>query len=306
MRRQWEADTELNAEQAALLIETQFPRFAPARLSTLGVGWDNVAFVVDEQWVFRFPRRQVAAGLLEREARILPLLAPHLPLRIPAPEYIGMPTAGYPYVFAGYPFIPGRTACRCSCSDSDRAALAPAIARFLAALHHIPIDADTRQWAPGDEIRRANTQSRAPTVKERLVANPAGLDSHDLRNLNQLVDNLATTPANAQQPCWVHGDFYGRHLLLDDTNRAIGVIDWGDVHLGDPAIDLSIAFSFLPPAARRSFRQAYGDIDDATWDRARFRALHYGALLTAYGADTGDTSIQALGEYALRFAPVGA
>jgi aminoglycoside phosphotransferase (APT) family kinase protein len=78
------------------------------------------------------------------------------------------------------------------------------------------------------------------------------------------------------------------------------VIDWGDVHLGDPAIDLSIAFSFFPLAARTTFRQAYGPVDGATWDRARFRALHYGVLLTDYGTDIGDDAIRAVGEYALR------
>jgi aminoglycoside phosphotransferase (APT) family kinase protein len=80
------------------------------------------------------------------------------------------------------------------------------------------------------------------------------------------------------------------------------VIDWGDVHLGDPALDLSLAFSFLPPAARGAFREAYGAIDDATWDRARFRALHYGVLLTHYGTEIGDDAIRAAGEYALQAA----
>src|SRR6266849_3644209 len=39
--------------------------------------------------------------------RVLPLLAPHLPLPIPAPEFVGIPDEGYPYPFAGYELIPG-------------------------------------------------------------------------------------------------------------------------------------------------------------------------------------------------------
>ncbi len=49
----------------------------------------------------------------------------------------------------------------------------------------------------------------------------------------------------------------------------------------------------------------YGPIDDATWNRARFRVIHYGALLVEYGTDTADKLIRAVGEYALRFVPVG-
>ena len=101
----------------------------------------------------------------------------------------------------------------------------------------------------------------------------------------------------------MHGDLYARHLLVDEAKALAGVIDWGDVHVGDPALDLSIAFSFLPPAARHTFRQTYGEIDEATWARARFRALHYGAILVEYGANSADLAIKALGEYALQYAP---
>jgi aminoglycoside phosphotransferase (APT) family kinase protein len=83
------------------------------------------------------------------------------------------------------------------------------------------------------------------------------------------------------------------------------VIDWGDVHLGSPDLDLMIAFSFLPPAARVVFREAYGPLDAATWDRARHRALHYGISLLEYGIEVGDNALVAAGEYALRSAGPG-
>lgn len=304
MRPQWSADVELTEADAAALIEQQFPALAPVTMAPLGIGWDNVAYLVNDAYVFRFPRRDVAAGLVEREARILPLLAPHLPLPIPVPELIGRPTATYPYVFAGYPFLPGQTACRSFGSDDERAAAAPALARFLAALHSIPVDAETRAWAPGDEIARTDLPARAPVVKERLLANAAGLEEREVRALIELVDGLATTPRRAEPPCWVHGDLYACQLLVDESRRLAGVIDWGDVHLGDPALDLSIAISFLPPAGRPVFRQSYGDVDDATWRRARFRAIHYGAVLASYGQGIGDAAIMAAGSYALRYAAV--
>jgi aminoglycoside phosphotransferase (APT) family kinase protein len=120
--------------------------------------------------------------------------------------------------------------------------------------------------------------------------------------LVDLIDELATAPMHTRPYCCVHGDFYARHVLYHG-GRLTGVIDWGDVHIGDPAVDLAIAFSFLPPAARKIFRQVYGEIDDATWKRARFRALHYGAVLFEYGASTGDEAIRAAGAFALKYAP---
>lgn len=39
-----------------------------------------------------------------------------------------------------------------------------------------------------------------------------------------------------------HGDLHVRHLLVDRDGSATGVIDWGDLCLADPAVDLSIAY----------------------------------------------------------------
>jgi aminoglycoside phosphotransferase (APT) family kinase protein len=300
--KMWDANIEFSPEQARRLIERQFPALAQTQFALLGTGWDNSAFLVDDHLVFRFPRREVAVSLIEREIRILPLLAPHLPLPIPAPVFIGKPDAEYPYPFAGYERIPGTTACRLIWSDAERARNAAPLARFLADLHRIPIERETLLWAPGDDIGRADLTKRVPMVQERLHAIAPTLHGIDVRRLLDLLDRLMTTPPHTEPPCWVHGDLYSRHLLVDEAHLVCGVIDWGDVHLGDPALDLSIAFSFLAPEARPAFRQAYGPIDEAAWDRARFRALHYGVMLTWYGGEIGDDALQAVGEFALRSA----
>ena len=300
----WDADVELTPEAAAGLIDRQFPALAPAHLEALGSGWDNTAYRVNGRFVFRFPRRQIAAALIEREARVLPLLARPLPLPIPAPEFVGAPGDGYPYPFAGYPHLPGVTACRIPWTEAERESLAAPLGRFLAALHALPVRGATREWAPGDEFERANVARRVPMVREKLEGvlraevEGAGLTVAALR---ERVLALADTPLPREPPCWVHGDLYARHLLADADHNLCGVIDWGDVHLGDRGVDLSIAFSFLPPTARPAFLRAYGlPVDTALWDRARFRGLFYGVILTDYGRDRGDAPLREAGLYALR------
>jgi aminoglycoside phosphotransferase (APT) family kinase protein len=76
----------------------------------LGAGSDNSAFLVNDAFVFRFPRRQLAVELLETEVRVLPALAPALPLAIPVPRLVGSPGSDVPLAFAGDSFLPGRTA----------------------------------------------------------------------------------------------------------------------------------------------------------------------------------------------------
>lgn len=302
MARLWDADVDLDMEVAVGLIERQFPSLSPVQLEPLGVGWDNTAYLANGRSVFRFPRRQIAVPLLLREARLLPRLAPRLPAPLPAPEYVGQPTDDFPCPFVGYALIPGVTACQVGWTDADRARLAPALAAFLRALHAIPIEVALGVDRVGDELGRADLRRRAPVLLQRLNEVAPFAEGIDLPAMVRLVESLASAPPNPGLPCWVHGDLYARHLLIDDSRQLGGVIDWGDVHLGDPALDLSIAFSFLPPSARDAFRLDYGSIADSTWARARFRALHYGVLLLAYGHDIGDTAIAAAGSYALRSA----
>jgi len=298
---QWEADITLTQEDAGRLVERQFPELAPAKLEVLGAGWDNAAYVVNGRWVFRFPRRKAFAGLLENEMRYLPRLAPHLPLRIPEPVWHGRPEEAFPYPFAGYALLPGETACAVQWTAEERLRNAPVLGRFLATLHGLPVDEQTRAKAPGDELGRADLKKRAPILRERLAQVEAKQVEVDGATVRAWLSRLEDTPPWTQRTCWVHGDLYARHLLVDEQHGLTGVLDWGDVHLGDPAIDLTIAFTFLPPEARGAFREAYGDIDEATWNRARFRAFHYGVLLLNYGTSIGDEAMTRVARDALHY-----
>jgi aminoglycoside phosphotransferase (APT) family kinase protein len=301
-QNEWDADIEVNDELARKLIDSQFADLAPAELSLLGVGWDNAAYLVNASYVFRFPRRQFAADTIANEVRCLRLIAPGLPLPISAPTYVGAPVADYPYPFAGYRRLAGETACRLTWTAEQRAAVAGSLGSFLRALHSLHIDDATRSWAPQDELRRAALAYRLPKVLERLQVIGNRKPHIPAQELAALAEALSHAAPHPGLSCWVHGDLYARHLLASDDRRLTGVIDWGDVHLGDPAVDLGIVFSFLPASARPQFRDAYGPIDAETWKRARFRAIHYGAILNLYGDDTGDTAIRDAGETALRFA----
>src|SRR5262245_55603459 len=134
----WSAELVVSEELAQSLIEEQFPHLVPVRVEILGAGWDNTAFRVNGAYVFRFPRRQFAVPFLEAETRLMPAIAPRLPLPVPVPTFVGRPTDAYPWPFAGYPMIPGRTACTAALDDHQRTAAAVPLAHFLAALHAIP------------------------------------------------------------------------------------------------------------------------------------------------------------------------
>jgi hypothetical protein len=69
------------------------------------------------------------------------------------------------------------------------------------------------------------------------------------------------------------------------------VIDWGDVHHGRRATDLGGALALLLPSSRDQFFAAYGEIDAATLQLARFRAVTHTLWVAIYAAEQKDAAL---------------
>jgi aminoglycoside phosphotransferase (APT) family kinase protein len=100
----------------------------------------------------------------------------------------------------------------------------------------------------------------------------------DSTALTAVWDAALAAPPWDRPPVWFHGDLHTGNLLTVDGHLG-AVLDFGGLGVGDPACDLVIAWTLLPPTARTTFRTAF-QVDEATWARGRGWALTTG--LTAY------------------------
>ena len=291
MSQPWEAERTVSLELARELVESQFPELAPVEVEPLGDGWDNTAVLVGGEIVFRFPRRQVAVGLLEAECGVLGRIGSRLPLPIPVPEWIGGPEERFPWPFAGYRKLRGETADRAALDRESRDRAAPSLGEFLAALHAFPAAAAREAGAPPDTWRRLDNPYRAEQIVGRLAEAVDGGAIGDPHPLEAVVEDVPLDWRPGTETL-AHGDLYSRHLLVDELGRPSGVIDWGDLHVGDPAVDLAIAHAFLPPSGHDAFRRAYGEISDERWRVGRFRALQSLVNTLLYSKDVGDTALE--------------
>jgi aminoglycoside phosphotransferase (APT) family kinase protein len=284
MSEPWLPEREVTAALALSLVREQFPELGAGGIQPLGSGWDNTAYLVDGDVVFRFPRKASTVALLEIETRVLPHLAGRLPLAVPDPRWVGRPTARFPWPFAGYRRLAGVTADVAALSEEERVAAAAPLGAFLAALHANPAKG---LHLPPDELGRTAFARRMPELRERLdLLSERGLMPDPAPWLRLFEGEL---PGPPPATVLVHGDLYSRHLLVDDARRVCAVIDWGDVHAGDPATDLVLMYSFVPPRGRDAFARAYGPIDERTRRTARLRAAFHSAALTWF-ADSTDAA----------------
>jgi aminoglycoside phosphotransferase (APT) family kinase protein len=294
----WDAEHALDADQARQLLGGQFPQLALDSVEPLGVGFDNTVYLVDGQWAFRFPRRQVAVPLMDRELGLLPDLAGRLPLAVPVPELVGRPAGGYPWPFWGARLVPGQELADACLPDEDRVVLGAQVGGFLAALHQPAVARDLGDHLPHDPMRRGTPSTRGPQARDfldRLAGRGSWAPGSEL---DQAVDRViaAADPLGPplDEPVVVHGDLHIRHLLVGPDGRATGVIDWGDSCLADPALDLSLAYAAFAGDARDAFFEAYvSPVDRDRALRAGVLALALCAALANYADLEGHPALRA-------------
>jgi len=282
----WTAELVVD-EQLARRLLGQFPELRIESLRPFAEGWDYTIWLVDERWAFRFPRREVAVPGVRREIAVLPELAPLLPIPVPVPVFVGEPADGFPWPFFGSELLPGRELGEAPLDDPARVEVGRSLARFLRRLH----GADVAYELPADGNRRADMNERVPKTREQLDE----LEGTGLWRRPASVD-LLLEAAEALPPsdafAVVHGDLHFRQVLVDDGTSPTGVIDWVDVCRSDPAIDLSMLWSYLPLEGRETFLAEYGAVSDEQLLRARVIALSLSAALAHYGHQEGFRAVE--------------
>ena len=97
-------------------------------------------------------------------------------------------------------------------------------------------------------------------------------------------DHAVQLPTWDGPDTWIHADLMPGNILTTN-GRLSAVIDFGAAGLGDPSLDLIVAWMLLPAHVRPAFRRAVR-VDDVTWLRGRARALSMALGHLDYYRDT--------------------
>lgn len=264
------ADLGIDAELVHGLLAEQHPDLAHLPLRLVASGWDNCIFRLGNALALRIPRRESAAHLVRHEQLALPVLPSRLPLSVPLPVRVGVPSARFGWHWSIVPWFQGRTVAD-STMRADGAAAA-GLAAFVTALH-VPAPED----APVNPVRGVALARRDAVMGERFSSG-AVARSAEVRAVWRAA---LAAPRWSGPALWLHGDLHPANLLAR-AGRLTAVIDFGDVTAGDPATDLATAWLTFDASARTVFRAGAGagiGVDDATWLRARGWAACIGAAM---------------------------
>lgn len=286
----WDAEWEVNEEQAQTLIGRQFPQLSSKQVKRLGWGWDNTVFLIGDEYVFRFPRRTFAVGPIRMEGKLLPKLDAYLTIPYPKPLFYGEASDEYPAPFLGYAHVPGDFPI--GLAEERRALSAETLAKFLRRLHEFPVQAALECGVQQDHRNLTDIASRKVKMEGFLSKVVEHLSPEEFGAIEAYIGSLPQDRVEAVNKV-LHGDLHFKNMLVNEKGIVSGIIDWGDLSVGHPACDLSIAYSFLPPYARGVFFETYGGADEETKLLARLIAVYIPILILMQAIDDGNETIAA-------------
>lgn len=258
----------------------------------------DVVVVVDstgQRWMVRAPKRAAAGAALEAETGILGALgrahdAGLVTFAVPRPAGAApMAEGGRAIVYTEVRGTPLALA-----ALEPGPGLAAAVGRAIAEIHELPTSLVEDQGLPTYD---------AETYRQRRLAElDAGIQTGKVppRLADRWEQQLENVAWWRFQPTVVHGDL-GEHQIVVGAGHVVGIVDWMDARVADPADDLAWLVATAPDDVWESVHEAYRGArrelrDPHLADRARLASELALLRWLMYGVRTENADVVADGE----------
>ena len=190
----------------------------------LGQGLDSIAYLVNDEYIFKQSQHDGARGRLKKEIQVLNYLKEKITLQIPDIEYYSEE-----YGVCGYKEIKGDKLTPViykNMSDDEKDRLAQDIALFLKEMHSIPFpDVDDLELNIIDDYK-----CDYDTLKELIYDKIPDKSKKYIDDLYERILNDNRISHYVTALC--HNDLSCNHIIIQN-NKAVGIIDFGDVAITD-------------------------------------------------------------------------
>lgn len=239
----------------------------------IGTGWDSAVYKWGDRCL-RLSTSVAAAELLAKEYRWTERATSLLiesGFSVPTPRFYGESTDFFPYRWLLVDYVAGAPLSDIPSEDRGRAARD--LATVFAALHE-----KAPPGAPVSPHRNVALEKKADAFNKYV----RGTDMEAL--LRPLFERGVAALPWDREPVWCHGDLHARNILTAGGSIS-GIIDFGDLGAGDPAVDYAafiLAFTKQQREDARIILRMLGEPDDAfLWERARGWAAYMVAALAS-------------------------
>lgn len=238
-------------------INKEFPDFNIFSVAKIGEGWDSKAFIINETWIFRFPKRLEVKNNLKKEALLLPAIQNLLNLAIPTFEYISNTN-----IFAGYKKLEGSFFNKeffIYLSGTEQEIILKQIADFLLTMHHL--DLKELQHVALEEINYKENYEAGFMEVQEIIYPSLSTDFQQIitDSYNSYLNNRKNF---TYKKSLLHNDISCNHILYNEPKKVLtGIIDFGDIAIGDPDYDLMYLYDELGQQFVKRLLKYYPQVD---------------------------------------------
>ncbi|OAT85153.1 hypothetical protein A6P54_19325 [Bacillus sp. MKU004] len=265
------------------LIKEKIPNFIIRNYYKNEQGQNNDVLIINDEWVFRFPKYKGGIEQLKKETVILESVSTKLSIPVPKPEFQSFHPEEPGQVFTAYRLLPGSPLWReemTGLDDTGRRQAAGDLAVFLKELHSIPADTvlSPAQQNPvveemEDLYRRLETKV-FPFMKQEAIEETEKRFTAYFRSFQ------------SAEAIIVHGDF-GCSNILWENERVSGIIDFGGAGIGDPAYDVAGILASYGEEFMNMMIPHYPEIISFK-ERIHFYKSTFALQEALFGAENGD------------------
>ncbi len=226
----------------------------------IGEGYDSKAYLVNDEYIFKIKISANKKKGYEKEKAVLDFLNKNLKTQIKIPKI------NYIYIddelsIIGYKRIDGKflnPEIYKDMSKESKEKLKVDIAKFLKDMHNLDYS----------EIKNYTIDNKQNCLEEYELLRKTiykDLTAKEKNYIENFFERLNNTTIFEDKKCICHNDFSCNHLLLDDNEKLIGIIDFGDSGIIDEYCDFIYLLEDSTEEIGKDFGKdilkLYGDID---------------------------------------------
>ena len=223
---------------ALLLINRLYTRSNKSKFIVIGNGFGSLVIESDQGIIFRIAKNLETAKQYLIESNVLPKIRHCLDINIPNPIWHIYNSTSTPYGIIGYSKLKGNPITFNKINDMNRSTIAKEVARFIISFHQISYE----NLHLDNITKRGNDKlSLAALCENTSGFLKSELDTEEYKIMEKWwKETLEDDTFNNYKSTLCHGDLWFENILVDDNySHVVGIIDFSDMMIGDPAVDLA-------------------------------------------------------------------
>lgn len=215
------------------IIKNNIEDFDIRSIKRLGEGWNSNTYLVNDEYVFRFPKEEDGSTDLKKEIKVLPKLKEIVSLKIPDFKYIGKQKNVLRFV--GYKIIKGKILNNEEFSllpNEVKNKIAEQISKFMNEINSFSIDCARELGVFENNFYEDYTETFEVFKEKVFPVIDNKLQKYITMKFKKYIDDSDNFKYISKL---IHADLSLNHLMYNQIEEKIeGIIDFGDIQIGDP------------------------------------------------------------------------